>query len=335
MIERDQKRLQQSGWSERDIRTVGLILKHYCSDDGATIEAKLRAMGLTPTPPLLRQARVQIRRARAEAQGPAATFLAAEAHSPFDPVGQLLAMSSKRTLPIGQVAVDPLPPMGSPSEAGAAVCPFISNDRRRLSVVAEDICDGLVADGIWRASANQQRRIVNSFVWIIGDNAIGDHRQNYASGFKRSLQQLPITFRWKHADNVFFVSVQASFAAITDEERRNPKTVNCDLSTMSTFQCADLSWQPRRQETTAGGSGNSAGRSKLGAYPDLLDTVRTRRICGVELADIFLDRPVPYIYLRKNSTRGLKRNARKKGRIAIAGEVLRLEFAGYVAALRA
>ena len=131
MIDGDRHRLQQSGWSDRDIRTVGLILKHYCSDDTAAIEDRLRAMGLTPTPPLVRQARVQILRARAEAQDRAATFPAVEASSPFDPVGDLLTMFSKRVLPAGNVAVTQSLALGS-SVAGAAQCPFISNDRRKL-----------------------------------------------------------------------------------------------------------------------------------------------------------------------------------------------------------
>ena len=384
MIEGDRHRLQQDGWSERDIRTVGLVLKHYCSDDDTAIEARLRAMGLTPTPPLLRQARVQILRARAEAQDRASTFPTAEANSPFDPVGELLAMSGKRTLPVGQVAVTQLQPMGFPSEEGAAVCPFISNDRRKLSVVAEDICDGLVADGVWRAPADQQRRIVKSFVWITGDKAIGDYRQDDASAFKRSLQQLPVTFRWKHADNALFVNVQASLPTLTDEDRRNPKTVNRDLSTMSTFYKAmqkagpwstandeakvlnfaklqdgieededappRVPWQERHLRELFSSPifhGNQGAKKRLlagasipqdAAYwaPILIYWTLAAReeICGLEIEDIFLDEPVPYIYLRKNSTRGLKRNARKR-RIPIAGEVLRLGFAGYVAALSA
>ena len=57
-------------------------------------------------------------------------------------------------------------------------------------------------------------------------------------------------------------------------------------------------------------------------------------MCGLELEDIFLDEPIPYIYIRKNSTRDLKRKARGR-RIPIAHEPLRLRFDEYVRALKA
>jgi len=79
---------------------------------------------------------------------------------------------------------------------------------------------------------------VKSFIWITGDKAIGDYWQDDASAFKRSLQSLPVTFRWKHDPDTPFAEVLASLPPVTEDDRRNTKTVNRDLSTMSTFYAA-------------------------------------------------------------------------------------------------
>jgi integrase len=265
-----------------------------------------------------------------------------------------------------------------------AVCPFMSDDRRKLSEIAEDICEGLITDGVWRAPADQQRRIVGSFVWITGDKPIGDYRQEDASSFKRSLQKLPVKFRWKHDPGVRFLDVLTGQPAITDLTRRSDKTVNRDLSTMSSFYEAmrtaghwkpvietskvlnfaslqdaiieDLEapprvpWQERHLREIFGSPifhGNQGAKKRLksgssiaqdSAYwgPILLYWTLAARdeIGGLELNDIFLGEAIPYFFVRKNSTRDLKRNARKR-RLPIAGEILRLGFSSYVAALKA
>jgi integrase len=56
-------------------------------------------------------------------------------------------------------------------------------------------------------------------------------------------------------------------------------------------------------------------------------------ICGLELADVEIDAPVPYIYIRKNAVRDLKRKARKR-KVPVHPELLRLGFREYVEALR-
>ena len=377
MAEEDQLKLEAASWTERDIRAVSLILKHYCSAEGADIERRLLSMGLSPTSALVSQARVHLLRARAEAQDRAAMFTAVETDHPFDPLAQLMAMTSARP-PIPPAALSKRP------EEENTNCPFISNDRRNLSEVAEDICAGLITDGVWRAPADQQRRIVRSFVWITGDKPIGDYRQEDASNFKRSLQQLPVKFRWKHAPGAPFADVITALPEITDDTRRSKKTVNRDLSTMSSFYEAMRTagpWKPIFETSTVLNfaslqdaieedaeapprvpwqehhlreifrspifQGNAGAKKRLkggtaipqdSAYwsPILLYWTLAARdeICGLELNDIFLDEPIPYLHIRKNSTRDLKRNARKR-RIPFASEILRLGFRNYVSALRA
>ena len=377
MAEEDQRRLEAASWTERDIRAVSLILKHYCSAEGADIERRLLSMGLSPTPALVSQARVHLLRARAEAQDRAAMFPAVETDHPFDPLAELMAMTSARS-PIPPVALSKRPKEENTN------CPFISNDRRKLSEIAEDICAGLITDGVWRAPADQQRRIVGSFVWITGDKPIGDYRQEDASNFKRSLQQLPLKFRWKHESGVPFREVLARQEAITDLTQRSAKTVNRDLSTMSSFYEGMRTagpWKPVLEGSTVLNfaslqdaveddaeapprvpwqeshlreifsspifQGNAGAKKRLkvgsstpqdGAYwcPMLLYWTLAARdeICGLELDDIFHDEPIPYLHIRKNSTRDLKRNARKR-RIPLASEILRLGFRNYVSSLRA
>ncbi|MCY7398230.1 MAG: hypothetical protein LH466_05255, partial [Sphingomonas bacterium] len=68
MTDNDRSRLKRDGWSIRDLRSVTLSLKCYCSNEEADIGRRLTDMGLSSTQPLIRQARIQLLRARAEAQ---------------------------------------------------------------------------------------------------------------------------------------------------------------------------------------------------------------------------------------------------------------------------
>jgi len=123
-------RLKRDGWSIRDIRSVTLILKCYCSDEAADIGRRLTDMGLSPTQPLVRQARIQLLRARAEAQDRAAMFAVVEANAPFDPVGELLAMPRMQTSVSETVALSASLSMASSITTGTAGCPFVNNDCR-------------------------------------------------------------------------------------------------------------------------------------------------------------------------------------------------------------
>ena len=61
---------------------------------------------------------------------------------------------------------------------------------------------------------------------------------------------------------------------------------------------------------------------------------RREEVCGLEIADLFFDEPVPYFAIRGNSTRRIKNDY--SGRfIPIHPEVLRLGFREYIAALKA
>ena len=231
----ERRRLKEASWAVRDIRAVELILKYYCSAEEGEIERRLRNLSLKPSPSLVRQARVQLLRARAEAQDRAALFPAIESEAQFDPVDHLLNMKSARSAPIQQIASPEVPRAEPTPDRENADCPFVSNDRRNLSAIAREICDGLVTDKVWREPALQQKRIVSSFIWISGDKAIGDYRQDDAADFKRKLQRLSSKFRWGHEPGAQFNDILTGLPEVDEKTRRNPKTVNRDLSTMSTF----------------------------------------------------------------------------------------------------
>lgn len=379
----DRKRLAEADWPARDIEAVRIVLTYYCSSATAEIEQRLRDLGLTPTAGLVAQARLHLLRARAEGQDRAAAFPLLEASGVFDPLGALLQNSTAKP-PMAPAALTTVMVGASPVADSAGTCPFISNDQRRLSEVANLICEDLIAKKVWRAPATQQKRIVKSFVWITGDKVIADYRQEDAASFKRELASLPVTFRWKHKPGALFEDVRKGLPALKDADRRNPKTVNRDLSTMSTFYAAMVEagpWKPSVQDLKVLDfaklqdsieeneeapprvpwqekhlleifnspiyQGNLGAKKRLlsgseipqdGAYwaPLLIYwTLGTREeICGLELEDIYLDEPMPYIFIRKNSTRDLKRKARKR-RVPIHPELRRLGFYQYVAELRA
>lgn len=238
---------------------------------------------------------------------------------------------------------------------------------------------------------------MQSFAWITGDRELGSYDHRDVAHFKNGLKRLPATFRFgnpvKGAMSRPFADVIDEIDPITPATARNLKTVNRDLSTMSTVakHLALTSWKPRIHNTLimdfAGATvaiqednntelrppwkkeeleclfrsplyqGGGAGKNRLkagsvtprvwhdAAYWAPLIWYYTHacreEICGLEVADVFVDHPVPHIVIRENFTRGRdgekageKRTARRR-KLPLHGEIIRLGFLDYVAAIKA
>lgn len=92
---------------------------------------------------------------------------------------------------------------------------------------------------------------MQSFAWITGDHELGSYDHRDVARFKNGLKLLPTTFRFGSPDKGAlsrpFEEVVSEIDPITPGTARNLKTVNRDLSTMSTVakHLALTSWKPR------------------------------------------------------------------------------------------
>ncbi|MFK4002527.1 hypothetical protein [Qipengyuania sp. NPDC077563] len=96
---------------------------------------------------------------------------------------------------------------------------------------------------------------MQSFAWITSDRELGSYDHRDVAHFKNGLKRLAATFRFgnpaKGAVSRPFAEVIDEIDPITPATARNLKTVNSDLSTMSTVakHLALTSWKPRIHNT--------------------------------------------------------------------------------------
>lgn len=364
-------------------------IREALSDD--YVSDALKAIGATSSEPNIAAARTHLIRAGASACARAQRVFDDDVLDAADPmramtadlgelppaVSALLAQAESVAAPIAQTI--------PPSPAPPSECPFATYDNRRFSEIIEDVLVELKQDKIWKGDLKQQRRIMQPFAWITGDRELGSYDHRDVAQFKNGLKRLPTTFRFgnpaKGAMSRPFAEVIDEIDRITPATARNLKTVNRDLSTMSTVakHLALTSWKPRLHNTLimdfAGATvaiqedkntelrppwkkeeleclfrsplyqGGGAGKNRLkagsvtlrvwhdAAYWAPLIWYYTHacreEICGLEVADVFVDHPVPHIFIRENFTRGRdgekageKRIARRR-KLPLHGEIIR------------
>ena len=230
-------------------------IREQLSDD--YVISALKAIGATHSEANIAAARTHLIRAGASACTRAQRVFDDDVLDAADPVramtadlGELppavetlLAQAEGVAAPIGQTNL--------PSPAPSTECPFAIYDSRLFSEIIEDVLFELKQDKVWKGDLKQQRRIMQSFAWITGDRELGSYDHRDVARFKNGLKQLPTTFRFgtptKGAMSRPFEEVIGEVAPITPATARNLKTVNRDLSTMSTVakHLALTSWKPR------------------------------------------------------------------------------------------
>ncbi|MEP2726656.1 hypothetical protein [Roseibium sp.] len=373
-------------------------IRDALSDEYVT--AALKAIGATPSESKIAAARTHLIRAGASACARAQRVFDDEILDAADPMramtadlGELPPEVSALIAKARGLSASGLAPAAPEPNID---CQFAIYDSRRFSELIEEVVHELKQDKVWKGDLIQQRRIMQSFAWITGDRELGSYDHRDVARFKNGLKLLPKTFRFgsptKGAMSKPFEDVISEIAPITPATARNLKTVNRDLSTMSTVakHLALTAWKPRIHNAQimnfAGATvaiqesenaelrppwkkeeleclfrsplylGGGAGKNRLkgdshspqvwhdAAYWAPLIWYYTHacreEICGLEIADVVDEHPVPHIYIRENFTRGRdgekageKRIARRR-KLPLHDELLRLGFLDYVAAVR-
>lgn len=261
----DEQRVEMEarGVHPADICGADEYLRNFChvvGMDEARIRAALSVIGAPVTPGTIGVARLQVLRGRADAWERTRHVFDDVIMNASNPLQALIELPLAGTstapqpangVPVG-VAHAITPQSGAtPAPAPAEECLFLRHDPRRFSAVVDEIIAAQRADQSWKGGCDQQRRIMHTFAWITGDKPLGDYSHLDVEAFKRGLQRLPKDFRFgsttEGAMSRPFAEVVATVPAPTAETRRSLKTINRDLSTMSSVAAVleKTAWKPR------------------------------------------------------------------------------------------
>lgn len=128
---------------------------------------------------------------------------------------------------------------------------FLIYDDRLFGGVIDDVVAELKSEGVWKGDLSQQRRIMQTFAWITGNRQLGSYDHRDVPAFKNGLMRLPTSFRFgtptQGAMSRPFQEVVSELPPLEPSQRRNMKTINRDLSTMSTVakHLEQTAWKPK------------------------------------------------------------------------------------------
>lgn len=242
LSEADRADLAKRGLDGGDIAQVAEYLTSYCHEvSDAEVRARLTAVGVPSTDGLIEVARSHILRARADAwRRTEHVFDDAVMDAP-NPLEALLGLeAANASAPTAFTAIAP----------DRSNSPFLVFDQRNFSESIDGIIADLRQEKVWKGDCIQQRRILQTFAWITGDKALGSYMHLDVEAFKRGLMRLPVGFRFGTPTSGAmarpFAEAIAALPPIDRHVVRNPKTVNRDLSTMSTVakHLGVTAWKP-------------------------------------------------------------------------------------------
>jgi len=237
-----------------EIPLIEGYLAEYCQTiSDSDVQKRLHEIGRLNTDGLIEPARSHILRARADAWLRTMRVFDDDVIGAANPLHALMA-----DVPESKPVVAPVPIVSKPEPQED--CQFQIYEKRRFSEVIDEVIADLKEDGVWKGDTKQQRRIMETFAWITGDLKLGDYNHTHVAAFKKGLQKLPAKFYFgtfargamarPFAEAVAALSEIAQAAArseIAPAAKRNPKTINRDLSTMATVakHLEATAWKPK------------------------------------------------------------------------------------------
>lgn len=216
------------------------------------VAAMLRAMGLPVHAGILEPARTHIIRGMGKGAELAQRAFDDDVLDAPDPVSALTAELGPRPAGLSaQIIQHPTALAGAPPVPGVQDCPFLIFENRRFSEVIDAVIAELKAERTWNGDVSQQRRIMETFAWITGDKPLGAYNHLDVAAFEKGLLRLPVKFSFcslgKGTMARPFAEVVAELPPLTEDTRRNPKTINRDLSFLQTVSkhLAETCWKSR------------------------------------------------------------------------------------------
>ena len=236
----ERARLTGEGRSPQHIHKLETLVRHNVSCQPLSdqhLALRLEGMGLTFRAAHAESDRRVMLTAWSEAQYRAAQFHAVTSPPNIDPIAHLLASSPFQPASASAVPVQPdLVPTAVDIPAGKA------NEHRPkplLSTVIKQIIAGIVSSGSWNAgpgsTAEDAQRLLDQLCWMVGDFPTDQYAQHHLATFYREMMAMPKTVRAKTVWHVPYAEAKKSFPTLTAANTRNMRTINKDLSILSTF----------------------------------------------------------------------------------------------------
>lgn len=253
MTDQDRASLRAKGLSD-DLPAIEdyiAQIRDLLSDE--TVAKRLEAIGAPAHPQNVAAARTHLIRAGAAACSRVQRVFNEDVLDAADPIRALMADLGEPSPDAARLLNRDRRPVATPAPAPALPneCQFLIYDDRRFGDVIDHVIAQLKADGVWKGDLKQQRRIMETFRWITGNRELGAYNHLDVGEFKKGLQRLPVKFRFGSPDagpmSRPFAEVVAELPPLEPSQRRNMKTVNRDLSTMSTVakHLAQGAWKPK------------------------------------------------------------------------------------------
>ncbi|WP_324751194.1 hypothetical protein SH591_07555 [Sphingomonas sp. LY54] len=224
---------------------------HEVFSDGS-VEQKLKDIGAPAHSQNVAAARTHLIRARAAACARVQRLFDENILDAADPIRALMADLGEPSEEVVRLLRGDGENSPSPRAPAAALeSQFLIYDDRRFGDVIERVITALKAEDVWKEGYDQKRRIMQTFAWITGNRELGSYDHRDVAAFKTGLMQLPTTFRFgtltKGAMARPFHEVVLELPPLSPDQRRNNKTINRDLSTMSTVakHLEQTAWKPK------------------------------------------------------------------------------------------
>jgi integrase len=237
-------------FSEADRRAVVLMLKGAGPHRSAPSEAE-QALSLINAPvnrATIREAAIQILLAKAEAQSRAGLLAHPLANAVGEPLLRLIDDDAVAAMRNTHHSVTHTPVSLSEKTNDT---PYLTMETQRFSEIIESTISAIQRSGDWNQDTGQRRTAMRAFAWVTGDKRLCDYRPADAEKFAETLAHLPTSFRWGTPENGAmsrdFAEVLRETRKAQGKEKRSPRTLNRDLSTMARVasQLAKVAWKPK------------------------------------------------------------------------------------------
>ena len=242
MDEADETRLRDDGRDDAHIDHLRRLIRSTGGNlvlNDASVQMRLEHLGMKSLQSTVEQDRLLMHRAISEGQRRAMHFNDPRVIASGDPLDYLMTHGGALTAQV-QVPVPPTretvreTPMADPAPEVVATEAKIMSPL--LSGLIDPIIDDIVKKGGWTEGVGEDaRRLMKQFVWMIGDKPCLDYTQQDVATFRKALWDMPKTVRVQSVWHVPYASAVKKFPKLTEANTRANKTLNKDLSYISTF----------------------------------------------------------------------------------------------------
>lgn len=241
----EQARLTAEGRSEQHMRNLHNLIQHNRGSQPLSdrhLELRLAELGYAFDPARAANDRRVMLTAWANAQYLSTRFNSADVQAQPSPIDYLL--NNPKQVP---------PTMAH----GASVKKAVNNDIAShapahpaypkpssdgsvplLSEVVDEIVASIVLAGKWNdgagSTAEDARRLLRQFVWIVGDFPVDQYSQRHVAKFFEAMMMMPKTVRVQAIWHIPYAQAARAFPKLTAANTRHARTMNKDLAYLST-----------------------------------------------------------------------------------------------------